>query len=77
MNSKTGVVIYMVLGVTNCRLSKKRLNTKISTELELVGAINYEPYNIWYVMFMHHWGYLNKSNNFLQDNQSDMNMEVN
>ena len=67
----------MGLGVTHYRLSKKKLNTKISTESELVGASDYVPYNIWYVMFMHHQEYLDKSNKFLQENQSARRMEVN
>ena len=54
----------MGLGVTHCRLSKQKLNTKSSTEAELVGASDYLPYNILYVMFMHDQGYLIKSNNF-------------
>ena len=43
----------------------------------MVGASDYFPYNIWYVMFMHHQGYLKKSSRFFQDNQSAMRMEVN
>ena len=46
----------MGLGVTHCRLTKKKLNTKSSMEAEIVGTIDYLPYNIWYVMFMHRQG---------------------
>ena len=67
----------MLLGVTHCRSSKKTFNTKISTEAELVGTSDYFPYNIWYVMFMHHQGYLNKSKKFFQDNQNAMKMKLN
>ena len=67
----------MGLGVTHCRSSKKIFNAKISTEAELVGASDYFPYNIWYVIFMHHQGYLNKSKRFFQDRQIAMSMEVN
>ena len=56
MKSQTGGVISMVLGVTHFRLSKKKLNIKSSMEVELVGASDYFPYNIWCVMFMHHQG---------------------
>ena len=38
INSQTGCAMYMRLGITNCRYSKQKLNTKISTESELVGA---------------------------------------
>ena len=50
---------------------------KSSMEADLVGAIDYVLYNIWYIMFMHNQGYLNNSNMFLQDSQSSMSMEVN
>ena len=62
----------MVLGVTHCSYS----NTKISTESELFGASSYVSYNICYIIFMHHKGYLNKSN-FFQDNQIYVRMEMN
>ena len=75
--SQTGRgAMFMGLSVTHCRSIKQKLNTKISTETELVGTSDYVPYNIWYIMFMHHQGYLNKSNKFFQDNQSAMMMEV-
>ena len=45
--------------VTQCRSSKKKLNTKSSTESEIFGASDYIPYNIWYIMFMHHQSYVN------------------
>ena len=46
MKSQTGGAIYMGLGVTHCRSSKQKLNTKISTESELVGTSDYVSYNI-------------------------------
>ena len=60
MRSQTGVAISVGFGVTHCRSSKKKLNTKISTESDLVGVKDYVPYNIWYIMFMHRQEYLNK-----------------
>ena len=70
MRSHTGGTIYMGLGVTKCRSSKKKLNTKISTESELVGRSDYVPYNIWYIIFMNHQGYLNDSNMFIHETKS-------
>ena len=67
----------MGLGVTHCILSKKNLNINISTEAELVGASDYLPYNIWWIIFMHHQGYLINYNNIFQDNQRTISMEVN
>ena len=77
MKSQTEGVMYMGLGVTHCRPSNKKLNMKSSNEPGIVGASDYVPYNIWYVMFMHHQGYLNKSNKFSHENQSSTMMEVN
>ena len=67
----------MGLYVTRCRSTKQNLNEKISTQAELVGASGYVPYNIQYIMFMHHQGYLNRLNKFFQDNQSETTMEIN
>ena len=74
---ETWCIISIGFCVTHYRSSKKKLKTKSSTEAELVSANDYLSYNIWYVMFMHQKGYLNKSNNCFQDNQSAMRMEVN
>ena len=60
------------LGVTHCRSSKQKLNTKISTEAELVGTSDYLPYNIWYIMFVHRQGSLSKSNKFFQDKKAPL-----
>ena len=46
MRSHTGEAIPMVHGVLNEKVSGKRLNTKISTEAELVGVSEYLPYNL-------------------------------
>ena len=62
--------MFMGLGVTHCRSSKKKFDTKISTGLELADASNYVTYDIWYIMFMHHQGYLNKSNNVFRTNKA-------
>ena len=67
----------MGLGVTHCRLSKKKLNTKISTEAEIVNASDHLPYNICNIMFMHHQVYLNNYNKFFQDKKSAMMTVVN
>ena len=47
MKSHTRGVMSIVLGVTQCIYGKKKLNTNISKEQELVGAIDYVPYNVW------------------------------
>ena len=77
IKSQTGCVVSMGLGVTHCRSGNKKLNTKSSMEAKLVGASDCLPYNIWYVMFMHHHGYLKNPNKSFQDNQISIRMEVN
>ena len=64
IKSQTGCVVSMGLGVTHCISSKKKFKNKISTEVEIVAESDYVQYNILYVMFMHHQGYLKKSNTF-------------
>ena len=77
MKIQTGGEISMVLRVTLCKSSKKKLKIKRSTESELVDANDYVPCNIWYILFIYHQAYLNKSNNFFQYNQSAIRMDIN
>jgi hypothetical protein len=60
-----------------CKSSKQKLNTKSSTEAELVGASDYLPNTIWAKMFLGAQGYDVKENTFAQDNQSAMKLEMN
>jgi hypothetical protein len=60
-----------------CKSSKQKLNTKSSTEAELVGASDYLPYPIWGKKFLEGQGYTLKENIFYQDNQSTMRFEKN
>jgi hypothetical protein len=64
-------------GAVLCKSSKQKLNTKSSTEAELVGASDYLPNTIWVKMFLASQGYNVKENEFLQDNQSAMKLEMN
>ena len=77
MRSHTGGTMSMGLGVLHCKSSKQKLNTKSSTEAEVVGTSDYVPYNIHMVMFMKHQGYDLKTNILYQDNQSAIRMETN
>ena len=61
----------------HCWSGNQNLNTKSSKEAELVGVSNYLPYNINLVMFLEHHVYPILINIFIQDNQSDINMESN
>ena len=46
MRSHTGGVMSMGRGMIHCRSSKQKLNTKSTTESELVGTSEYTPFNI-------------------------------
>ena len=53
------------------------MNTKSSTESELVGVSEYLPYNVWFCNFMGEQGYQIKENILYQDNKSAILMEIN
>jgi hypothetical protein len=74
MRSHTGGVMSMGRGMIHCRSSKQKLNTKSSTEAELVGTSEYVPFNIWILMFMKKQGYDIKKNILFQDNKSTIRM---
>ena len=77
MRGHTGGAISMGYGVIHSRAGKQRINTKSSTESELVGVAEYVPYNLWLLMFLEKQGYGIKDNVIFQDNQSAMLMEQN
>ena len=52
MCSQTGGAMSFGWGLIHGRSSKQKLNTKSSTESELVGVSEYLPYNIWLLNFM-------------------------
>jgi hypothetical protein len=70
MKSHTGGVVSFRTGAALSKSSKQKLNTKSSTEAELVGASDYLPHAIWAKKFMEGQGYSIKENTFYQDNQS-------
>ena len=49
--------MYMGVEMIRCRSIKKKLNTKSTTESELVGTSEYVPFNIWIVTFYEAQGY--------------------
>jgi hypothetical protein len=56
---------------------RQKLNTKSSTEAELVGAGDFLPQTIWTTNFIEAQGYKVTRSEFHQDNQSAMKMEKN
>jgi hypothetical protein len=77
MKSHTGGVMSMGTGGILCKSTKQKLNTKSSTEAELIGATDYLPSTIWSKMFMEAQGYKITSNIFEQDNVSAIRLEKN
>jgi hypothetical protein len=77
MKSHTGGVVSFGTGAVMSKSSKQKLNTKSSTEAELVGASDYLTYPIWGKKFLEGQGHKLKENIFYQDNQSTMRIEKN
>lgn len=77
-NSHTGGVMSFGTGGFLCKSIKQKLNTKSSTEAELVGASNYLlPNIIWVKMFLESQGYQLGENYIEQDNESAIKLEKN
>jgi hypothetical protein len=77
MKSHTGGAMSLGRGVIMSKSSRQKLNTKSSTEPELVGASDYLPSTLWAKMFLEEQGYEIRENTFYQDNQSAMKLEKN
>lgn len=77
MRSHTGGVLSFGRGGLICKSGKQKINTKSSTEAELVGASDYLPNSIYAKLYMEAQGYPIDKNTFYQDNMSTMNMESN
>ena len=75
--SHTGGTISFGVGVVHSKSGKQKLNTKSSTEAELVGVSDYLPYHIWIINFLQAQGYNIKKKTLYQDNQSAIKMERN
>ena len=77
MRSHTGGVVSFGIGGIVCKSSKQKINTKSSTEAELVGASDYLPNTIWVMNFMKSQGHSISASYLAQDNQSAMKLEQN
>ena len=67
---QTGGCIVMGDGVLHANSTKQKINTKSSTETELVGTSDYIPYALWFLYFMQEQGYTVDKKICYQDNQS-------
>ena len=70
MRSHTGGISSMGTGCVHHKSTKQQLNTKSSTESEVVGASDYLPWTIWLKMFLEAQGYKLTTCYYYQDNES-------
>jgi Reverse transcriptase (RNA-dependent DNA polymerase) len=75
--SHTGGCMSFGTGAIACKSTKQKLNTKSSTEAEIVGASDYMPNAIWTKMFMEAQGYNITSTVLEQDNESAIKLSTN
>ena len=75
--SHTGGLMSWGWGVLLSKSQKQKLNTKSSTEGEIVGVSDYLPNVIWARMFLKEQGFIVDENILYQDNQSAIKIEEN
>lgn len=67
----------MGVGAFNEKSTRQKLNSKSSTEAEVIGMSDYMPYSLWMGNFLEAQGYKLDKNIMYQDNQSAMLLEKN
>jgi hypothetical protein len=77
MKSHTGGAMSMGLGVIYGTAKGQKLNTKSSTEAELVGTDDVMPQVLWTLYFLEAQGYKIDDNILYQDNKSSILLETN
>ena len=77
MKIHSGAMMFMRQGAAISGSKKQKLNTKISTESEIVGVDDYMPMIIWVKYFLEAQGYIVRDNLLHQDNQSLIKLEQN
>ena len=77
MKGHTGGLISLGRGIVHHKSSKQKLNTKSSTESELVGASDYIGHSVWLKRFMKEQGYKFKDYTLYQDNESAIKLASN
>jgi hypothetical protein len=77
MKSHTGGLVSFGTGALLCKSNKQKLNTRSSTEAEVVGASDYLPNTLWVQLFMNAQGYPMQKTYFEQDNESAIKLEKN
>ena len=77
MRGHTGGATTFGTGIIDQKSSKQKMNSRSSTETEVIGNSEYLPKNIYFEMFMEGQGYKLRSNTLTQDNVSTMRMATN
>ena len=77
IKSHRGGLMSFGQGIIHAKSNKQKLNTKSSTEAEVVGVSDYLPFNIWMRHFMEDQGYKLRENIVYQDNESAIKLEKN
>ena len=77
MKSHTGGCVVFKRGAVMSKSIKQKLNTKSSTEAELVGTSDYLPTAIYARLFLDAQGYKLQSTTLHQDNESAIKLEKN
>ena len=77
MKGHTGGVTSFGHGLTHTECSKQKINTKSSTESEIVAASDYLAHTVWLAGFMKEQGYPLSRKLFYQDNMSAIQIEKN
>lgn len=72
MRSQSGATMTLGKGMVYCSTTKQKLNTRSSTEAELVGVSDFLPQVLWTRYFLNEQGYGLRDNIIYQDNQSSM-----
>ena len=73
----TGAYMTLGKGAVTSMSTKHKINTKISTESELVGSDAALPDALWSKFFSESQGYTFTQNVIYQDNQTTLRLEVN
>ena len=77
MKSHTDGVASFGHGVTHSKCTKQKMNTKSSTEAEVVAVSDYLAHTVWLAGFMKDQGYPIDRKLFYQDNMSAIQIEKN
>ena len=74
---RTGTMMSLGKGNVSIYSNKKKLNTKSSTEIKLVGAYDFLPHVLWSLYFIESQGYPVDQNILYQDHKATLRLEGN